>query len=187
MMRKKHAHLGLWLKRHILPLLANKKAVSVVVSSIILTAGVIAMSIAVLYWTYGMGKVSHIEYTKSTTTSMNALNERIGFEYMQYSPGGSGSLNIYIINCGKADNTTISRAYVLNNQYQNVWVSSLNITIRNIDSGAQFQYNRLGVGVEGYVRLLGTPQRPLTLTTGLYTVRFVTDRGRTFDGSFAVQ
>ena len=67
-------------KREMRSLLLNKKAASVVLSTVILTAGVIAMSIAVLYWTYSMGKIGNIEYSKNTAASSSAIEEKIGFE-----------------------------------------------------------------------------------------------------------
>ncbi len=174
--------LQLLLKRQILPLLCNKKAASVVVSTLILTAGVVAMSIAVLYWTYGMGKISHIEYTKSTNSSISALNERVGFEYIGYS---ASTLTINIINCGRTDNLNISRVYVMNSGYHDVAVSSGNgVTLRTITSsgtGTPITGNHLDIGGEGSISLTG-----LSLQSGLYYVRITTGRGRNFEGSFAV-
>jgi hypothetical protein len=114
---------------------------SVVVNTIILTAGVVAMSIAVLYWTYGMGKIGRIEYTENTNTTMSAVNERIGFEYIRYS---GNTLTVNIINCGKTDNITIARVYIMNTNYQNIAVSGLNVRLYSIDSpGTQIEGNKI--------------------------------------------
>jgi hypothetical protein len=178
--RKHTSHPGLYAKRKVHSLLLNRKAASVVLSTVVLTAGVIAMSIAVLYWTYGMGKISRIEYTKSTTTSMSAINERIGFEYVRYL---GTTLTVNIINCGKTDSINITRVYIMNGNYQNVVVSGLGVTLYNIDNpGTQLPGNKLGIGKEGYF----TINTPNPLANGLYYVRITTGRGRNFDGSFAV-
>jgi hypothetical protein len=180
---KKHAHISmleLRMKRQFLGLVRNKKAVSVVVSTVILTAGVIAMSIAVLYWTYGMGKISHIEYSKSTNSSMSALNERIGFEYVSYT---GTTLTVNIINCGRTDNVNVTRIYVMNSGYHDVAVSSgQGVTLYYIDSPAtRVSGNHLDIGNEGQVSMTG-----LSLTSGFYYLRITTGRGRNFDTSFAV-
>jgi hypothetical protein len=171
------------MKRQILGLLRNKKAVSVVVSTVVLTAGVIAASIAVLYWTYGMGKISHTEYNKSTNSSISALNERIGYEYISYS---TGTLTVNIINCGRTDNLNVTRIYVMNNGYHDVANSGgASVILRTINddgtSGTPIAGNHLDIGQDGSIRLNG-----LSLASGLYYVRITTGRGRNFDSSFGV-
>jgi hypothetical protein len=192
--------LQLRLKRQILPLLCNKKAASVVVSTLILTAGVVAMSIAVLYWTYGMGKISHIEYTKSTTSNMNAVNERVGFEYVT---GSGNRLDLNIINWGKSDNITITHVLVFDSIYSVVGANTGNITLYNIGTTSKVTGNHLRIGGDAYLGsdilsadrttiissltyISLTPTNPgITLSAGLvYYARVVTASGRTYDGSF---
>ena len=57
----------------------NKRAVSVALSTMIITAGVIAAGIGVLYWTYSWGNVADRQYSTSISTSQNATSEMIGF------------------------------------------------------------------------------------------------------------
>ena len=145
-------------------------------STVVLTSCVLGMGIAVLYWTYGIGKVGNIEYSKSTKASINAIEERIGFEYISYS---SNNVVVNIINWGKADNISIARVYVLNTSYSHVAVSN-NVALKNITDNNAISENKLRLGCEGY----------FTITTNLasnsiYYVRIVTGRGRNFDGSFA--
>jgi hypothetical protein len=168
--------LEIYAKRKVQRLLLNKKAASVVLSTVVLTAGVIAMGIAVLYWTQSMGKIGNLEYSKSTKASISALEERIGFEYISYS---SNTVTANIINWGKADNISIARVYVLNTSYSHVAVSN-NVALKNITNNNYISGNILRLGCEGYFTITTT-----LVSNSMYYVRIVTDRGRNFDGSFA--
>ncbi len=167
-------------KRKFRSFLFNKKAASVVVSTIILTAMVVAASIAVLYWTQSMSKIGNIEYSKSTEASSNAVEERIGFEYVNYS---ENSLTSYIINWGKADNVTIAHVLVLDSSYKYVGSNLTTITLADIDSNLPLSDNTLRIGSDGQFT---TPiSNPSSFISGdLYYVRIITSRGRNFDGSF---
>jgi uncharacterized membrane protein len=168
----------LYAKRKAQRLLLNKKAASVVLSTVVLTAGVIAMGIAVLYWTQSMGKIGNLEYSKSTKASINAVEERIGFEYISYS-STSKTVTVNIINWGKADNISIARVYVLDTSYSHVAVSN-NVALKNITNNNDISGNILRLGCEGYFTITTT-----LASNSMYYVRIVTDRGRNFDGSFA--
>jgi hypothetical protein len=168
-------------KRKIHSLLFNKKAASVVISTVILTAGVIAMSIAVLYWTYSMGKITNIEYEKNTAANSNAIEERIGYEHIS---GSNNNLTVYIINWGKADNIRIAHVLILDNSYRYVGSNMSNIRLKNIDNPSGTSYisgNHLRIGADGFF----TTSLSTQLTPNMiYYVRIVTTRGRNFDGSF---
>jgi len=167
-------------KRKIRSLLLNKKAASVVVSTIILTAMVVAVSIAVLYWTQSMSKIGNTEYSKNTKASSNAVEERLGFEYVNYS---GNSLTTYVINWGKADNVTIAHVLVLDSSYNYVGSNLTTITLANIDSNLPISGNTLRISSDG---CFTTPiSNPSSFISGdLYYVRIITSRGRNFDGSF---
>jgi hypothetical protein len=167
-------------KRRLRSLLFNKKAASVVVSTIILTSMVVAVSIAVLYWTQSMSKIGNNEYSKNTKASSSAVEERIGFEYVNYS---GNSLTTYIINWGKADNVTIAHVLVLDSSYNYVGSNLTTITFRDIDSNFPISGNTLRIGSDG--RFTTRISNPSSLISGdLYYVRIITSRGRNFDGSF---
>ncbi len=161
---------------------SNKKGASQVLSLLILTAGVIAMSIAVLYWTYSMGKVGNAEYSKSTMASTNAVGERLNVEYMTYD--GNSNLTAYVMNWGKSDNITIVHVLVLNSTggYLGSAVGN-GVTLKNIVTSQPIQGNALRIGQDAYF----TAKLSVTLTPDeLYYVRFVTSRGRNFDVSFTL-
>jgi hypothetical protein len=190
-------------QREFKSILRNKKAASVVVSTIILTAGVVAMSIAVLYWTYSMGKIGNHVYSQNTAASSAAVEERIGIEYA----GGSGnSLTLYVINWGKADNVGIIHVLILDRAQNVLGANRGNLTLYSIDSGTPIPGNKLQIGGDAY---LGTailsPDRTRitqsysfvmltptsggnTLTSGnSYFVRIVTANGRNYDYQFEAQ
>ena len=159
---------------------SDKKGASQVVSTVILTAGVLAMSIAVLYWTYSMGKIGNIEYEESTTTSSNAVAERIGFEYVTYA---DGQVTASIINWGKADNITIAHVIVLDSNFNYVGSNTGgNLVLRNVDDGTALTGNLLRTGSDATFTTRVTGQ----ISSGdLYYLRIVTSRGRNFDFAFS--
>ena len=175
--RTHNSNLQLRAKRTLHHLLYNKKAASVVVSTVILTAGVLAMSIAVLYWTYSMGKITNIEYKENTLANSNAVEERIGFEHIN---GSSNNVTVYVINWGKADNISIAHVLILDSSYNYVGSNS-NVRLSNIDTNNFISGNHLRIGADGYFNASLSAQ--LTPDT-IYYVRIVTTRGRNFDGSF---
>jgi hypothetical protein len=156
----------------------------VVVSTVILTAGVLAMSIAVLYWTYSMGKITNIEYAENTSANSNAVEERIGFEHIN---GSSNNVTVYIINWGKADNISIAHVLILDSSYRYVGSNMTNIVLKNMDDpsgNTLISGNKLAIGADGVFTTKISAQ--LTPDT-IYYVRIVTERGRNFDGSFVAQ
>jgi hypothetical protein len=163
-------------KRQLKSVLFDKKAVSVVVSTIVLTAGVLAMGIAILYWAYSWGRLATHSYSITEETNAKAVQERLGFEYIDYS---GGTLTVNIMNWGGSGNVTIASVYLYDNTHQYV-ANYTRPTVRNITNNAVVQFG-LPVGGEGYFAL--TPS-PALFSGRLYYIRLITDRGRTFDGSF---
>jgi hypothetical protein len=163
-------------KRHVRTLLFDKKAVSVVISTIVLTAGVLAMGIAILYWAYSWGNIANHTYSTAEENSAKAVQERLGFEYIDYS---GNILTVNIINWGTSNNVTIASVRIYNSAHQ--YLSNYTRpTLRNITTSAVIPFG-LPVTGEGYFRITPIP----ALGSGLFYIQIVTDRGRTFDGSFA--
>jgi hypothetical protein len=161
-------------------LLFNKRAVSVALSTMIITAGVVAMGIAVLYWTYSWGKVANMQYSDSITAGSNAIEERIAFEYITYS-SSNAEIRVNMINWGKANNVSIARVYIWDSAHQPV-ESSSDIVLMDITANTPISGNTLNIGDEGYFIVEVTS--PLS-SNSYYSIRVVTERGRNFDGSFA--
>jgi hypothetical protein len=160
----------------------NKKAVSVVLSTVVLSAGVLALGIAVLYWAYSWGHLANLSYSRTVATNSYAVAERIGFEYVSYSTSNR-ILTINIINCGAANNLNISSVHVTDSMRNPVGTGAYPpSSLTNMTTGAQIADNSLDMGEEGkFTITFSTP-----LPNGYYNIRVVTGRGRNFDSSFIV-
>jgi len=165
-------------KRKIGNLLLNRQAVSVVVSTIVLTAGVLAMGIAVLYWAYSWGNIANRTYATSEANSAKAVQERLGFEYIDYATSSS-TLTVSVINWGTADKIDVVNVHLLDNMHRPLGNYS-NPLLRNITDNSII--SSLNIGDEGYFQF--TPVPPLASNSSYY-IRVVTERGRTFDSPFA--
>lgn len=160
-------------------LILNKKAVSVVISTIVVTAGVLAMGIGVLYWAYSMGDIAAHSYSKTEAANAKAVQERFGFEFIDYS-NISNVLTVNVMNWGDSGNLTIANVYIYDSTHQYLGNYSRPV-LRNITTSALIPFG-LNVGGEGYFQVIPNP----ALGAGtFYNIRIVTGRGRTFDGSFA--
>jgi hypothetical protein len=159
-------------------LLFDKKAASAVVGTLVLTAGVLAMGIAILYWAYSWGNLATRAYSTSEANNAKAVQERLGFEYIEYL-SSSNNLGVYVINWGGANNITIAHVFLWDNSHQPLGdysnPSLLNITTTNVIPG-------LNIGDEANFRI--TPVSGLA-SNSFYYIRVITGRGRTFDSTFA--
>ena len=176
--RNRLARLGLSGKRKIRSLIFNRKAISVVVSTIVLTAGVLAMGIAVMYWAFSWGNIAAQDYSKSEANSAMAAQERLGFEYINYS-SSSNMLTVYIMNWGTAKSVNITNVYLWDNLHNPIGQYP-NPQLLNITSGAAI--GSLNIGDEGYLSISLSNQ---LASNSLFYIRIITGRGRTFDSSFA--
>jgi hypothetical protein len=161
----------------------NKRAVSVALSTMIITAGVIAAGIAVLYWTYSWGNVADQQYSQTVNSNSLAMQENIGFEYVNYA---NPQLTIYIINSGQSNYMTLRSVYLwdtgnnLKGTYQNL-ILYLTSTIGQPSPTPLPTNYDLTRGIEVYFTInIGQ------LSSGYYTVRLVTGSGRNFDYTFSV-
>jgi hypothetical protein len=148
----------------------------------IITAGVIAMGIAVLYWAYSWGKVANMQYSDSVTAGSNAIEERIAFEYIAYS-SSNAEVRVNMINWGKANNVSIARVYVWDSAHQPVGSFSDIVLMDITTPNTPISGNTLNPGDEGCFIVKVT--LPPHSEPYYYSIRVVTERGRNFDGSFA--
>lgn len=156
-------------------LLFDKRAVSVVLSTLIITAGVIAAGIAVLYWAYSWGNIANDQYASTIANSQNSMQEGLSFEFISCS---NNVLTVYVINSGLSNNVTLARLYIWNSTNQPI--GAYNITQLNPMNGKATIFS-LNKGGEGYFQVTPSP----ALSSGYYTIRVVTGSGRNFDGSFS--
>jgi hypothetical protein len=162
--------------------LSNKRAVSVALSTLIISAAVIAAGISVLYWAYSWGDIANHQYSEIVTSNQNAASERLSFEYTGYA---SGKLSVYLINCGQVDGVAIARVYVWDSNGQIMGTypteSSPISPLMYIGSNTAISGNALDKGEEGYFSI-----NNLSLNSGYYTVRVISERGRSYDSSISV-
>ncbi len=170
------ARYQIYCKRRAKVFLFEKKAASVVVSTLILTAGVLAMGIAILYWASSWGRIATRTYSTTEANSAKAIQERLGYEYIDYS---GNVLTVNVINWGTSANLTIANVYIYNKAHQYVGNYS-RPTLRSISNNSLITVG-LAAGGEGYFQI--TPN-PALASGSFYYLRIVTGRGRTFDGTF---
>jgi hypothetical protein len=165
--------------RKIWKLLHGRRGVSAVVSNVILTGAVIAVSFVVLAWTQYRSSAYNDEYSEVMDADIAKLKERLAFEYVFYDED-AGNLSVYLMNCGKI-NTTVKTAYVT--KYTGGIIKVFfNIKLMDFNGDEIAPLNHLGIGEEGYFVL-----SPLVLgtdTRDAYLVRVVTERGSTFEYMF---
>lgn len=167
-------------------LILDKRAVSVALSTLIITAGVVGFGITVLYWAYSWGGIANHEYSEAVTSSQSAILEKIAFEYAHYHdvtlPNGTvvGNLTVYIINCGKTDNVSIARVFIRDSQlvllpdrtYSNVQLK---------DATSNMNTTGVNIGGQAYFNI----EMPPLAANSYYTISLITQRGRQIDYSFA--
>ena len=164
--------------RLIRKLLFSKRAISVALTTLIITAGVIAAGIAVLYWAYSWGNVANKEYASTIAYNQNSIGENLGFEYVNYS-SANGQLTIYVINSGLSNGVTLDRLYLWNSSNQPIGTYNIG-QLYQIGTGTAISMNSLNSHDEGFFTVALSPK----LSSGYYTLRIVTGSGRNFDDSF---
>ena len=162
--------------RKVLELLHEKRAVSAVISNVILTGAVIAVSFVVLFWAQYRSSAYNEQYSEAVNADIAKLRERLAFEYVFYD---KANLTVYLLNCGTIDNVTVQTVYIYfgsNGTLVKVFSSP---TLKQFN-GAPITDQDLDKGEEGCFVL-----SPLSLKTGIsYSVRVITGRGSTFEYTF---
>ena len=153
----------------------DRRAVSPVISTIILASVVITLSFVVLAWAQIRTADYAENYGETTDAEIARLKERLTVEYIFYD-GSSRNISIYLLNCGAIDDVKIRSVHAKNGTWHKVFPSpSLKFL-----NGTSIPNQDLDIGEEGYL-ILSTD----TLTAGTYYfVRIVTHRGSLFDSGF---
>jgi hypothetical protein len=160
-------------------LLLDRRAVSVALSTLIITAAVIAAGISVLYWAYSWGNIANQQYSQTIQGNQNATSELVTFEYITYS---EPKITVYLINCGQADDLAVARIYLWDNSGQAITYLPDDPGLKFTANSSRIDSNSLDVGQEGYF----TVTIDTSLHPGYYSLRLVTERGRNFDTAFSV-
>ena len=164
--------------RRIFRMISNKKAVSAVVSAVILTGVAIALGFTVLLWGQSRSMDYANNYGQTTDAEIAKLKEKLTLEYVFYNRT-SKTIRVFLLNSGAINDTTVQSVYVRNATWERT-VSSLP-TLKSF-SGASIADQDLDMKEEGYVDFVLSP---VALTAGkYYTVRIVSGRGSVFDQDF---
>lgn len=159
-----------------LKLLKSTRALSAVISNLILIAAVITVGFAALGWTYSSSDSYARQYGGSVLSNINQLGERIAFEYVFYS-SASRSLSVYVMNCGNIGTVSLVTGRIGNSSWAS---SSFAISLHFFNDSITGPVRVLGIGQEGWFNATTT-----SLQSGSYTVSIVTGRGSSFAGTFA--
>ena len=163
--------------RRIQKIIFDKRAVNNVISAVILTGVVVALSLSVFAWAQSRSSDYSKEYSETVDAETAKLKEKLAFVYIYYE-SSSHDLSIYLLNCGTIDAI----------QIKTVYISDSGNTLLQTFSDPQLylfqsltEVSDLDRGEEG--RLI------LTLSTSLddgayYYVKIITGRGASFDSNF---
>jgi len=159
--------------RKVWKLLHGRRAVSVVVSNLILTGAVIAVGFVVLAWTQYRSSAYNEQYSGAMNADIARLKERLAFEYVFYD-NNAKNVSVYVMNSGTINSINITTVYVSNATW---FTSNSSITLKFLNGTST---NDLDIGEEGYFVL-----RQVSLVTGnSYSVKIITGRGSTFESTF---
>lgn len=146
----------------------DRRALTPVISSIIMASVVIALSFAVLAWTQFRTSDYAETYGETTDAEIARLKERLTVEYISYN-GSSGNLSIYLLNCGAINNVEI----------ESVRVQNATGHIIEVFSDTELD---LDMGAKGFLILNCEEQ----LDEGNYFVSIETERRSLFNAGFDV-
>jgi len=159
----------------------DKRAVSNVISAVILTGVVVALSLAVAGWAQSMSSDYNSEYSETVDAETAKLKEKLAFEYVYYEDNPSENLSIYLLNYGTIDDVQVKTVYIYDNSGTPCFEPFSEPPLYLFQSWDEI--SELDRGEEG--RLVLTLPDP-GLSSGYYGVRVVTARGATFDTNFVV-
>jgi len=167
--------------RKISRIIFDKRAVSNVISAVILTGVVVALSLAVFGWAQSRSSDYNKEYSDTIDAETVKLQEKLAFEYVYYEDNSPKNLSIYLLNYGTIDDVQIKTVYVYDNSGTLGFEPFSEPPLYLFQSWDEI--SELDRGEEG--RLVLTLPDP-GLSSGYYGVRVVTERGATFDTNFVV-
>ncbi len=155
----------------------SRKAISAVISAVILTAATITMSLAILQWTLSRSSNYQEEYSQVMDSEIDRLKERLALEFAFYN-STQKEVRPYLFNWGTVDNVEPQVIRLSNSS----WLKAFsNFTLRFLN-GTAIPDEALDIGQEGYLAL---STAPASLKVGAYYyISVVTKRGTTFTWSF---
>ena len=148
----------------------NRRAVSAVISNLILIGAVIVVGMAALAFARSNSSNYQTQYQQTVSSDIDKLKEGLSFEYVFYN-SSSKNLYVYFLNSGNI-NFNVPTLLVNGSSY------SFSMYYKNGQADPQ---KFVDVRQEAYI-----VSNAGNLAGGFYTVRLTTERGSSFEFSFAV-
>jgi len=154
-------------------LFSDKRAISSVLSSVLLASVVLSLGFGVQYYVYWRSIEYNNQYGALVDESIAKLREKLVFEHIFYDTDNN-SLAIYLMNCGKINDASIDTVSISNETWNTAFYE---VELMSLDDGEPT--DGLDILDEGYFEL----------TVGLvddtsYTIFIITGRGKAFATSF---
>jgi len=159
------------MSQSLLRLFKSKRAVSAVISNIILIAAVITVGFVMLAWSQSQSAIYNNQYSNAIKSDTDQLRERAVFEYIYYDKTAN-NLTVYLMNSGTIGGVSIANVYVNNTSYAAPTLRLLNGT----------QISSLNATQEGCFSISPSPSLALGKNCPII---IVTGRGSSFVATFA--
>jgi len=148
----------------------ERRAVSAVISNMILIAAVIVVGFSVFAWTEYQASTYNSQYSQAIRSDIDQLKERIAFECVFYDSAAK-NLTVCLINYGTINGITVQTVYVRFAGNTTLVSAFSDITLTYFN-GVKTLTNAIDAGQERLFTI------PTDLTAGIpYSIEIVTGRG----------
>ena len=160
--------------RRIRRLFLDRRAISSVISNVLLASVVLGLGFGVQYYVYWRSVDYNNQYGTLVDDSIAKIKEKLVFEYIFYDTD-SKNLTVYLMNCGKINGTSIATVSLSKGAWEEVFY---NVTLSFLDGT---DTEELDILDEGCFQL--------HVSAGLsddesYVILMVTGRGKAFVTTF---
>ena len=168
----------------------DRRGLSPIFSTVLLVGIIVVAGTIAYYFSVNLTTSATNQYVGAMSNSQQSISERLSFEAVSYvnpTANSPGTLTIYVVNSGKANNLQLDNLFLYNANHNLVSVYSGNsiLPLRSISSGSPISGNALNIGKEGYfIVSLGVDNsgKYISLSPGaMYTLHLITKSGSTFD------
>lgn len=157
-------------------LFRNHRAVSIAITSVIMTSTVLVLGFVVLNWASFRTEIFNKEFSEVIDENVDKLKEKIVFEYIFYN-SSDNSLFVYLLNYGNVDNVNITNVYITTASGSLVGSFRDPVLLSLSDDLPIYVLNATE---EGYFKI-----EDLTLQVdSVYNIKIITRRGVKFDELF---
>ena len=157
-------------------LMRNRRAVSAVISNLILIGAVMAIGLVALAYTRSTAINYQTQYSETMNTDIGKLRETLVFEYVHYE-SSSHKLYVYLLNSGtvkvEIDHASVQTSAVDYNLYP----------INDVSQSHPITNNTISNGQEV---CLVSNLSSLNLPSGTYSIKLTSRSGTTFGYNFLV-